>query len=126
MARPCIAINATMLASSVRIDTRFEAHIGTIIVIDDGSGLVVKKLSGAWPLIRGIPLGITLEMNLFETIGGIFGCPSAFDGWGLVVHSIHISSMPRFFKKHSGHLGLNRCISELLASILKWAARSTA
>src|ERR1019366_6130600 len=43
MRRPGIAVNATMLAATIRIDARVKTDIGAVIVRQDGSGGIAEE-----------------------------------------------------------------------------------
>ena len=43
MIGPGKTINATVLASAIRIDAGIESDVGTVVVVDDGAGLVSQK-----------------------------------------------------------------------------------
>jgi hypothetical protein len=79
MRGPRETINATMLATAIRIDARFKSDIGTLIARDDRFGRVAEKLRRARWSIFGVRVDIDnidiakIDMKLFETIRRIAG-----------------------------------------------------
>jgi hypothetical protein len=59
----------TRARSRVRIDAGFEAHVRAVVVSDNRAGVVLEELRPRQRILIGVPLGIELEMELFEASG---------------------------------------------------------
>jgi len=68
-----------MFATTIRVHARFEANIGTVIVIDDTLSGITVEFGAQSLVVLGVPIGILFEMDFFETVGGIQSRSTAFD-----------------------------------------------
>src|SRR5687767_6580026 len=85
MGRACVTVNASVLAAAIRVDTRRETDIRTVVVSDDRGGLVPEYLRLRRDIFSGVEIGIALQMNLHEPIGRIHRRPASADHT-LVLH----------------------------------------
>ena len=81
-----VTINAAMLAATIGIDARAEAHVWAVVVRDDRGGLVLVDLRARREVFGGIEVRIAFEMNLHESIRWIHGRAAAADD-ALVLHA---------------------------------------
>src|SRR5262245_41129381 len=56
MIRPCEAIDAAMLASSIWVDTHVETDIGAVVICDDASRLVLQECRVRRRILGLIPI----------------------------------------------------------------------
>src|SRR5262249_47872601 len=77
MRRPGIAINAAMLAATIRIDAGPEADIGAIVCDDDGSRGIAKEKGRRRRTLLCFRARVRLALKQFEAIGRIVCCPTA-------------------------------------------------
>lgn len=82
MCRSRETINATVLATAIGINARFEADVGTLIPRDDSFGRIAKKLRRSTRsfFLAGIDIDnirvAKIDMKSFEAIGRIARCAS--------------------------------------------------
>src|SRR5689334_8291105 len=74
MRRPCITINAAMLASTIRVNADLKSDVRTLIVRNNRLGRVAKKLClSQWPVFRfriflhNVVVG-KIDMKFLETV----------------------------------------------------------
>jgi hypothetical protein len=123
MRRSRETINATVLATAIGINARFEADVGTLVPRDDGFACIVKKLRGAaWPIplaridIDNIRVA-KIDMKFFEAIGGIArrSAPSRYNRFSrvrwLAIFSVESFPRPKIMFWHavssSEHIALS-------------------
>ena len=75
-----------MLASAIRVHAGFEANIRTVVVTDDGAGVVLEKLGGGQSFVFGVPIQIPFQLNLFEAVSRIASRATTGDGIRFAVH----------------------------------------
>src|SRR4051812_41698334 len=73
-----IAVRATVLASSIRINPCPEGNVGAVIVRDYSLRQITKKLSSGRGIICGIPIRVTFQLQRLKAIGQVrAGAPGA-------------------------------------------------
>ena len=87
MERPRVTIDATVLATTVRIDAGFEADVRTVIVSDNRARAVAEELRARQRIVFRVPIGVRLEVDFFEAVrriasGAAMGGGEAFGGRG--------------------------------------------
>src|SRR5438105_10478992 len=86
MSRARVTINATVLATAIRVDTRLETNIRTVVARDDASRTIAKILRHRsrplpWRKIDLKNINVTkIDMELFEAVGWTPGGASSTDG----------------------------------------------
>lgn len=71
--RTRVAIDAAMLATAIGIHTGAEADVRAVIIGDDRLGVIDEELRAEQMVVLGIPLLITLQMNVLEAVRRVAG-----------------------------------------------------
>src|ERR1051326_968729 len=72
MSRPCVTVDAPMLAATVGINAGVEPDIGAVVVIDYGAGAVMKKLRTGPRVLCRIETRIALQVNACKALRLLF------------------------------------------------------
>ena len=78
---PGVAINAAVLAATIWIDTRVEADVRAVVVIDERLRGVAKILCAGSAVLLRVPLVVRLDVNSFEAIRRVVRRTAPLDGW---------------------------------------------
>src|SRR4051812_30553157 len=84
MRRPRVTVNATMLASAIRIDAVLESDVGAVVVRDDRARRVAKEFR-RWrdrQLVRIEIVELRFEVDRLESIRRIARRAAAMNGKG--------------------------------------------
>ena len=76
-----VAIDATVLAAAIRIDAGLEAHVRTVVVVDDGVGMVFEELRLRRWFVRVAPVRVAFERDLFKAVWRVFRRAARAKGW---------------------------------------------